>query len=399
LNGIIGYAQLLKIEGSLSIAQAKRVGAMLGAGTHLLEMINCVLDLSQIEAGRLETQAVELDPWTIAGSCVDLLRPAAEAKQLALRFIAGPAVPRHLMADPTRLRQVVFNLLGNAVKFTARGSVVLQLRTTDDGARLRLEVVDTGPGVPPERRQELFHDFARLDAVDAVEGTGLGLALSARLATLMGGCLGYEDNPGGGSVFWLELPLLSRPTLVLGDRTDTQPADLVPTVIAAPRTGKPATARPLRILVVDDTPMNRDIARSFLRMAGHEVLLAEDGAGAVEFAAAGNLDVVLMDVRMPKMDGLEATRRIRALQGSVGRVPIVALTAQVFAEQIEACCQAGMDSHLAKPFTQESLLAAVSNAITRLTEDRLTSDLPTCETSGHAQAANTVPATSSRVPG
>jgi len=366
LNGIMGYARLLHMEGGLDAPQLARVDAMLDAGTHLLEMINSVLDLSQIEAERLELQAAEIDPRDIATACLNLLRPAAQAKRLALSLVAASDVPRHIMVDPTRLRQVLLNLVGNAVKFTAQGSVELRLRVAAGGMRLRLEVADTGPGIPSEHRKQLFQEFERLgaDATGTVEGAGLGLALSARLVVLMGGHLSHEEKPGGGSLFWFELPLTAGPVRAI------LPPRLCPTdQVAAPPTAPAASI--LRILVADDVAMNRDVASAFLRSVGHEVVCANNGAKAVELAAANDFDVVLMDVRMPIMDGLEATRRIRALATRRGRVQIVALTAQAFVEQVQECRRAGMDNHLTKPFSLETLLAAVVDAAARGDGERL----------------------------
>jgi len=356
LNGILGYARLLQMEGGLNATQATRVDAMLGAGSHLLQMITSVLDLSEIEAEHIEMRAVEVDVQTVAQACLDLIRPAADAKRLALGIAVAPDTPRELSADPMRLRQVLLNLLGNAAKFTSQGSIELRLRPAADGSMLRIEVADTGPGIPAEQRQRLFQDFERLDieATRTGEGAGLGLALSARLASLMGGHLGHEDNPGGGSVFWVELPLRNPQTV---------PAAVAPASAEQDDVPPPRPGRVLRVLIVDDVFMNRDIARSFVQAGGHEATVAEGGAEAVAAVASTDFDVVLMDVRMPQMDGLEATRHIRALRGSRGQVPIVALTAQAFTDQVEACRAAGMDSHLAKPFEMDTLLAAVARAV------------------------------------
>ena len=348
LNAVLGYAQLLHLEGGLNASQAARVQAMQDAGTHLLGMINCVLELSQIEAGRLELHVCAVDPRESARTCLDLVRPAAEAKQLALRLIEAPDVPRQVMADPTRLREVLLNLLGNAVKFTPSGAVELRLRSTTD--RLRVEVADTGPGIAAKHRRQLFHDFERLDAdiTGTIEGVGLGLALSARLAALMGGTLDYEDNPGGGSVFWLELPLMAMANAPVATATLDPP---------------PGPIRPLRLLVADDVATSRSIASAFAHAGGHDVVCVENGAEAVEAVATGDYDAVLMDVRMPCMDGLEATRRIRALKGTRGQIPIISMTTQVFAEQVEEYRRAGMSSHLGKPFTKDALLGAVARAV------------------------------------
>ena len=411
LNGILGYAELLRLEGGLNAAQAARVGAMLGAGQHLLEMINGVLDLSEIEEGHAELRPVAIDLRSITQACLDLVRPAAAAKGLALTMDMAPGTPPSMVADPTRLRQVLLNLLGNATKFTAEGAVGLRLAAAGD--RLRIEVADTGPGIPAERRHQLFRDFERLGAeAGATEGAGLGLALSARLAALLGGRLGHEDNPGGGSVFWLELPLAApgtspaaapvAATAPVPDRPGLP--DAGPASPTAPRfrtrpvehvtQAAPATAavHRYRVLVVDDVAMNHDIAGAFLRAVGHEVACAEGGAKAVELAAASDFDAILMDVRMPGMDGLEATRRIRALAGPRGRVPIVAVTAQAFAEQISECRKAGMDSHLAKPFTPDALRAVVAHAAATLRRDV---DQPVAaaggEPAGPASSTSTVP--------
>lgn len=350
LNGILGYAQLLQLEGGLNGAQKRRVDGMLEAGRHLLGMINRVLDLSEIEADRLELRVADLDPDEVAGTCLDLVRPTAEAKGITLRLVTAPDMPPHVLGDATRLRQVLLNLLGNAVKFTLQGSVELRLQPLGKGG-LRVEVADTGPGIPAEKRQQLFQDFERLGAdTGATEGAGLGLAISARLMRLMGGRIGYEDNPGGGSLFWLELP-------------EADVSGSVPAIPSHVQQSTPLPAHPLRILVVDDVAMNRDVAQSFLRAAGHDVVCAEGGAEAARVAATQDFDAILMDVRMPGVDGLEATRRIRAIESKRGGTPIVALTAQAFVEQVAECRKVGMDGHLAKPFTQEALLDAVGRAI------------------------------------
>jgi PAS domain S-box-containing protein len=382
LNGILGYAQLLSLEGDLNPVQAARVAAMQLAGDHLLGMINAVLDLSQIESDRFEIHAVDVDLAAIAAQCVDLLAPSARGKGLTVELVTDPAAPTRLTADPTRLRQVLINLLGNAVKFTSRGGVALRMLAVAGGAAVgaraaatpaggasgagaraggaravRMEVVDTGPGVPPELRQKLFLEFERLEAeaLGVAEGSGLGLAIAARLVQRMGGQIGHADNPGGGSVFWFELRQ--------GD--DAAPAVAVPAARAADDGPATVVARPggLRVLVVDDVAMNRDVAAAFLRFAGCDVVCVAGGAAAIDAAAGEDFDLILMDVRMPGMDGLEATRQIRALPGHRARVPIVAMTAQAFSDQIAKCHAAGMNGHVAKPFQQATLLAAIDDAM------------------------------------
>jgi signal transduction histidine kinase/AmiR/NasT family two-component response regulator/HPt (histidine-containing phosphotransfer) domain-containing protein len=363
LNGILGYAQLLRMDGGLTPLQAQRVHAMLRAGTHLLDMISCVLDLSEIETQSVEPQCSKLDVIELAEACVAILRPQAEAKGLSIGLSVQAGLPRHIMGDAPRLRQVLLNLLGNAVKYTSAGSVALRVGVAEagdpsEGERLRFDVRDTGPGIPPEKRYRLFEEFERLGAGGAggQEGAGLGLYLAKRLTALLRGTIGHDDNPGGGSVFWLTLPLVA-----CGEQRDA--AGAAPDDGAGDdRCGADGGGQ-LPILVVDDVAINRDIAASFIRSAGHVVVCAADGAQAVEMAASGAYRLIFMDVRMPGIDGLEATRRIRALDGPAADVPIVALTAQAFTEQIEACRQAGMDTHLAKPFTLETLLGAIDRGV------------------------------------
>ena len=345
LNGVLGHAQLLQIGGGLSEDQSAHIEAMLGAGKHLLTMINSVLDLSQIEADRLELNLEIVDVAALARDCLELVGPSAAAKQLTLLLQCEPDSRVHVFADILRLRQVLLNLIGNAIKFTASGSVVLRIST--EAMKVGVEIVDTGPGISAGLQSRLFQDFERLD-LDAnrdVEGAGLGLALSARLATLMNGSLGYRDNPVGGSIFRLEL------TGILGETPRTQPARAIE-----------ADGTSLRVLVVDDVAMNRDIACAFLRSLGHEPTQAGDGAAAVQAVCDGDFDVVVMDVRMPGVDGLEATRRIRALDGPRAGIAVVALTAQAFSEQVEQCRRVGMDAHATKPVTREALMAAIEEA-------------------------------------
>jgi two-component system sensor histidine kinase/response regulator len=352
LHGILGYAELLHMEGDLTATQGARVEAMRTAGQHLLRMINSALDLSEIETKRVVVQLVECEIQPIGAACLDLVRPVAESKGLALSLAVTPGTRRQVVTDPTRLRQVLLNLLGNAVKFTCQGSVELRLRNLPDGSALRIEVTDTGPGVSVDQRGRLFQDFERLNPTSTIEGAGFGLGLSARLAALMGGRLGHDDNPRGGSVFWLDLPVNIAASSV---PTSAPAEDVLDS--GSTQTGM------LAVLVVDDSPLNCDVAGSFLRAAGHNVTCVEGGAEAIVAVASTDFDVVLMDVRMPEMDGLEATRHIRALDGVRGQVPIVALTAQAFTDQVAKCHEAGMDSHLAKPFTPDTLIATVVRAV------------------------------------
>jgi light-regulated signal transduction histidine kinase (bacteriophytochrome)/CheY-like chemotaxis protein len=372
LNGLLGYAQLLRMEGGLSPQQMRRVDSMLSAGTHLLQVISRVLEFSEIEADRTVLNPAPFDPRRLVSECLDVVRPMAEGKQLRLRAEVSAEVLPEVTTDPTRFRQILLNLLGNAVKFTPRGEVLVRLLVARDGLSLRIEVADTGPGIPPEKRHRLFGEYQQLgstmEAANEVAGgsTGLGLSITARLASLLGGHVGHMDNPAGGSIFWVELP----PFLGAAQPPAPPPAAPPPPPAPAPV----ARSSRLRVLVADDSSINRDVASAFLRAAGHDVLFAEDGLEAVAAVMAEDFDVVLMDIRMPRMGGLEAARRIRGIPGARGRVPIVALTAQAFAEQVDECRKASMDGHLSKPFTQAALLAALAEGIAANACSRLAGD-------------------------
>jgi signal transduction histidine kinase/CheY-like chemotaxis protein/HPt (histidine-containing phosphotransfer) domain-containing protein len=349
LNGILGFAQVLLHDLALNAAQREQVATLNEAGQHLLELVNGLLDLSKIEAGKLELHPRPVALRPLLDACAGLLAPEVARKGLRFTLDIAPGTPAGVEVDPTRLRQMMLNLLGNAVKFTPEGGrVQLRVRRLPDGLGIRLEVQDSGPGIPAEKRHLLFEDFAQLAAAPGQEqpGTGLGLAISARLAGAMGGRIGCDAEVEAGALFWVELPL--REVAV------PPPAPALP----PPRLGT-GEARRLRVLVADDVAANRMVARAMLVAAGHAVDSASDGAEAVGAVERETYDVVLMDVQMPVMDGLEATRRIRALPGTRGRIPILAVTASALPEQIAACHEAGMDGHLAKPIDRESLLAAV----------------------------------------
>ncbi len=324
---------------------------MVEAGRHLLHMIASVLDLAKIEAEQDEMRTAVLDVQEVAASCLDLVRPAAEAKNLALSLVVAPGTPRELATDAMRLRQVLVNLLGNAVKFTARGSVELRLcPVSGQSGRYRGGAAARGrrhraghttgpaatavPGIRAAGRGGHQRDRGRGTgpvAVGATRGPDERAPWSrrqpGRWQRVLAGAAGERGRRGAGGG---------------GDAgsAEAEPAAVTPT---------PA----LHVLVVDDVAMNRDIAASFLRASGQRVDCVEGGAEAVSAVAGIDFDVVLMDVRMPGIDGLEATRRIRALDGPRGRVPIVALTAQAFTEQVAECRNAGMDDHLVKPFSPE----------------------------------------------
>ncbi len=358
LNGVLGYAQLLRIEGGLSARQDLHVGAMMQAGRHLLDLIERVLDFASFESGGVKLYPTQVAVRDLAEACIALIGPMAIERGLKLRVVQSHDVPRQIVADPARLRQVLLNLLGNAVKYTDAGSVELRLSAGASPGGLRIEIADTGRGISAASRERLFKDFERLDETTSIEGTGLGLAIAARIVGLMGGTIKYLPNPDcanlnganaiGGSVFWFELPA----------------GEFVSAAVSSPVPGVPA-ASIRNVLLVDDIQINRDIIGAFLKAAGHVVTLADSGSEAIRLATGRQFDVVLMDVRMPEMDGLEATRRIRALPGSLGQMPILALTAHTFPDQVARCAEAGMDAHIAKPVDYETLIDAVHRAVRR----------------------------------
>jgi len=356
LNGVLGFAQVLLRAPDLTAEQREQVNMLHDAGRHLLELVNSLLDLSKIEAGKLDLHLRHIALRPLLEACAGLLAPEVARKGMSFTLEIAPGTPEAVEADATRVRQMLLNLLSNAVKFTpAGGCVVLRASSlpsdqTGENAGIRIEVQDTGPGVPPEKHHLLFEDFSQLFPVVGIgTGTGLGLAISARLAAAMGGRIGCDADLRTGALFWVELPLREVP----------MPTAILPPI--AVHLADEAAGRSLRILVADDVAANRMVARAMLVAAGHRVDSAADGAEALAAVMRETYDVVLMDLQMPVMDGLEATRRIRDLDAARRGVPILAVTASALPEQVQACRDAGMDGHLAKPIDRESLLAAVSS--------------------------------------
>jgi signal transduction histidine kinase/CheY-like chemotaxis protein/HPt (histidine-containing phosphotransfer) domain-containing protein len=356
LNGVLGFAQVLLNDDRLAPDQREHVRTLHDAARHLLELVNGLLDLSKIAAGRLELQPVPTELKPLLERSAALLAPEVSRKAQRFELELAPGTPDALLVDPTRLRQLLLNLLANAVKFTPpAGIVTLSVKPLADGEGIRLDVTDTGPGIPPEQRHLLFQDFVQLAtpgaaSAESSSGTGLGLSIAAQLAGLMGGSIGCDSEPGQGATFWVELPLPSTEPPSRSAEPDPAQAAQQP----------PEAVRPLQVLVVDDVPANRLVARAMLTSAGHHVTCVEDGAVALAVVQQERFDLVLMDLQMPIMDGLEATRRIRALPPPHNQVPIVAVTASAMAEQVSACRKAGMDGHLAKPIDREMMLRTVA---------------------------------------
>jgi len=348
MNAILGLVQLLQRD-QPTPAQADRLGRIEAATRHLLAVINDVLDLSKIEAGRLELDDVDFDLAELLESVRSLIADKAGEKHLALTVERG-GVPLALRGDPMRLSQALLNLAGNAVKFTDRGFVAIRARCdreAADGVTVRFEVEDSGPGIEPEQRSRLFLAFEQADnsTTRRYGGSGLGLSIARHLARLMGGDAGVESTPGAGSTFWFTVRL----GRAHGDaRTASSGAQPSPTGAIA---GGLAGAR---VLVAEDHVVGREVAGEFLSAMGVVPEFAEDGQQAVRMAGAARYDLILMDMQMPVLDGLDATRAIRRLPGYAS-VPIIAMTANAFAEDRQRCLEAGMNDHLSKPVDAQGL--------------------------------------------
>jgi signal transduction histidine kinase/ActR/RegA family two-component response regulator len=359
MNGILGIAGLL-LDTPLDGDQRKLLHSLQQSGESLLTIINDVLDFSKIEAGKLSVERTILNPHLVAEDTLRLLAVAARNKRLTLTSRVAPEVPANLTGDPGRLRQVLLNLVGNAIKFTERGSVTVTMGLEDDGrdaVLLRFDVIDTGIGLSAEQQTRLFESFSQADASTTRRygGTGLGLAICRQLAELMGGTIGVRSVPGQGSTFWFTARL-SRVT----------EAEVAAAGAAALPHGELEPSRPLTVLLVEDTPVNQMVASRMLKKLGHTVEVASNGLDAVAAVAHGRFDVVLMDCQMPDVDGYEATTRIRAAE-QTGRVPIVALTASATLEDRERCLAAGMDDFLSKPVSIGELAQALAR-MTRVAE-------------------------------
>ncbi|MGH6997029.1 MAG: ATP-binding protein, partial [Phenylobacterium sp.] len=340
----MGVLHLLKSE-TLSDEGRGMLEEALSCGAMLAELLNDVIDFSKIEAGRLEMVQEAVDPRALIEGVARLLRPQAEAKRLKLVVDVAPDVG-WVVSDPVRLRQALFNLVGNAVKFTLKGQVTIRaaLRPGALTPMLRLEIADTGVGIPEAVQPRIFQRFDQGDASTTRKfgGSGLGLSITQRLAQMMGGGVGFASTEGVGSVFWLEVSAAPTEAAIAAEDTTDE------------------WLNGLRVLVVEDNPTNRMIATKLLEKLGADVETAADGYLGVEAAARGAFDLILMDVQMPGIDGLEAARRIRAMGGAVATTPIVALTANVLSHQRSAYLEAGMDGVVGKPISPAALLGEIA---------------------------------------
>jgi signal transduction histidine kinase len=356
MNGIIGMANILRLEGVTS-KQAQRLDVIDSSAQHLLSVINNILDISKIEAGKFELEETPVAISSLLANVSSILAERVKAKGIHL-LIETEHLPHNLAGDPTRLQQALLNYATNAVKFTEKGTVTLRALKQEEAAdsvRVRFEVQDTGIGIVPEVMSRLFSTFEQADnsMTRKYGGTGLGLAITRRLAELMGGESGADSKPGVGSTFWFTVKL---------KKGDEKAASTATAVDAEAEIRQRYAGQ--RILVVDDEPVNREIALMQLEAVDLVADAAEDGAEAVAMVQKNNYAAIFMDMQMPKLNGLEATREIRQLPGSRD-TPIIAMTANAFAEDKARCMAAGMNDFLAKPFNPDELFVILLRALNR----------------------------------
>lgn len=343
MNAIIGMADLMAV-GVLPAAQREQLTHLKGAADCLLAIIDDVLDLSKIEAGKLVYAREVFDLTDVTDNVLAMMRPLAEAKAISLAARYAPGLPDWVTGDDVRLRQVLTNLLGNAVKFTEGGHIALDVRRRPDG-QIVFEVSDTGIGIAEDKKHLLFENFTQVHRANVRRygGTGLGLAICKRLVEGMGGTIDFESREGLGSTFRFYMPLPESAPKMCGSSHLAAPANL-------------------RVLVAEDMHLNKIVIEAMLGSEGHHVTIVQNGAEALQALETEDFDIVLMDVEMPVLDGLEATRAIRRLSGRNRDIPIIAVTANAFLEEALRCREAGMNGHLAKPLQRTKLIEQLSIA-------------------------------------
>jgi signal transduction histidine kinase/ActR/RegA family two-component response regulator len=367
LNGVLGVAQLLE-ESGLDAEQARLAQTIRSSGEILLRLLNDVLDLSKIEAGKTELEPSDFEVDELVQAASNLWRARAEEKGLGFKVRLEGETGARLRGDPVRLKQVLFNLIGNAIKFTSEGSVEVVLRLLAIGpARsvLSAKITDTGCGVPEHAQAKLFNAFTQADGATSRRygGTGLGLTICKSLVELMGGTIGFESREGDGSTFHFEVPLQHAAAQAASqlesgaDESDVSPAP------ALQGDGP-------RILVAEDNPINQEVIRGFLKLRGWRCQIAPDGAAAVDAVRREAFDLIVMDVQMPGVDGFEATRQIRAMDPPACDTPILALTANAMRGDEKRCLAAGMDGYASKPINKADFFPELDRILEGARADR-----------------------------
>lgn len=356
INAISGLSKLM-LDTTLDPTQDKYIKGIISSSQHLLELVNDILDFSKIEAGKIEFEHIDFSINTLLNQVMTTLRYRAMEKGLEFNFNTSPELPENIMGDPTKLKQVLINLLTNAIKFTNEGSVTLDTNIIEDHnefVKLEFKVTDTGIGIPQNMIKEIFSSFTQLGYVvtKQAEGTGLGLTITQQLVELQGGSIDVSSEEGKGTVFTVVLPYERSKEV-----SETQSGMDVETADAISTTGLNT------VLIVEDKPLNQLVAQEMLKKQWPEVLvdIAENGKVAVEMATANLYDILLMDVQMPVMDGYEATRNIRRINGPASSVPILAMTAYATTGEAEKCLEAGMTDYISKPFEPATLYRKIQN--------------------------------------
>jgi len=362
MNGVLGMTELV-LGTQLTPEQREYLDAAKSSADSLLALLNDILDLSKIEADRLELDPVEFSIRQCISDTIKALSFRADEKRLKLTWLAGSDVPEKVIGDPVRLRQVLLNLVGNAIKFTEKGSVSAQVTVESGGSPLALHftVSDTGIGIAADKRDLIFGAFRQADGSTTRQygGTGLGLTICSKLVKLMGGRIWVESEPGRGSTFHFTAML--QPVAAAA-------ADSLQNMLRAV-SGGVSTARPLKLLLAEDNIVNQRLAVRMLEKRSHQVILASNGQQAIEAWQRESFDAIIMDVQMPGMDGLEATARIREMERSRGtRTPIIALTAHAMKGDRERCLTAGMDGFVNKPIEPETFVSTVESLAGRPAE-------------------------------
>jgi signal transduction histidine kinase/ActR/RegA family two-component response regulator len=348
MTGVLGMSELL-LATPLNEQQRRYTDAIQRAGTHLVRLVNDALDLARIEAGKLDLQEVDFDLQVLINDIAALMAPVAEKSKLAFSSEIAPGVPRMVRGDPLRLRQILLNLIGNAIKFTGQGRIALRISPLPQES-VRLEISDTGPGINAEQQARLFQRFEQAEGARTTArygGSGLGLAICQELAVAMGGRIGVESSPGSGARFTVDLPMPRSPAVEGGETTAEKPLAV-------------ARHRALNILLVEDELTVAEVVAGLLRARGHHVTHAVHGLAALSEVSVGEFDAALLDLDLPGLDGLALAQQLR-LRGFAA--PLIAITARADAEAQSQAQAAGFDNFLRKPVTGDVLAEAIEQAL------------------------------------